>query len=100
MRAKRLGTFRRGVHSNRSGVNVKKTVELEKEYEAEIEDIIRTGDHIPKIEDFIIFVPKTKQGEHGKFKTTSVGGMLTIGELVNAQSDRCPELTVAIKKIS
>jgi len=100
MRAKQLGTFRRGFGSNRSGVKVKKTVELEKEYEAEIEDTIRTGGDIIKIEDFVIFAPVTKQGEHVKFKTTRIGGRLTIGELVNAVSDRLPELTVAIKKIS
>ncbi|MDH5419866.1 MAG: TRAM domain-containing protein, partial [Candidatus Bathyarchaeota archaeon] len=36
---------------------MKKPVEVDKEYEAEIEDISRRGDGIAKIEGFIIFVP-------------------------------------------
>jgi len=62
--------------------NLKKPVELDKVYEAEIEDISRRGDGIAKIEGFIIFVPNTKQGEHVKFKITKVGNRFAIGELV------------------
>lgn len=64
--------------------NVKKPVEVEKEYEAEIEDISRRGDGIAKIEGFVIFVPNTKQGEHVKFKITRVGSRFATGELVQA----------------
>lgn len=64
--------------------NMKKPVELDKEYEAEIEDISRRGEGIAKIEGFIIFVPNTKRGEHVKFKVTRVGDRFAIGELVQA----------------
>jgi len=64
--------------------NVKKPVELDKEYEADIEDISRRGDGIAKIEGFIIFVANTKQGQHVKFKVTRVGNRFAIGELVQA----------------
>jgi predicted RNA-binding protein with TRAM domain len=64
--------------------NMKKPVELDREYEAEIQDMSRRGDGIAKIEGFIIFVPNTKQGEHVKFKITSVGSRFAIGELVHA----------------
>jgi len=64
--------------------NMKKPVEVDKEYEAEIEDISRRGDGIAKIEGFIIFVPDTKQGEHVKFKVTRVGSRFATGELVQA----------------
>jgi len=64
--------------------NVKKPVEVDKEYEAEIQDISRRGDGIAKIEGFIIFVPNTKQGEHVKFKVTRVGSRFATGELVQA----------------
>lgn len=63
---------------------MKKPVELDKEYEAEIEDISRRGDGIAKIEGFIIFVPKAKKGEHVKFKITRVGSRFAIGELIQA----------------
>ena len=59
-------------------------VEVNKEYEAKIEDISRRGDGIAKIEGFIIFVPNTKQGEQVKFKITRVGNRFAIGELVPA----------------
>jgi len=64
--------------------NLKKPVELDKEYEAKIQDMSRRGDGIAKIEGFIIFVPNTRQGEHVKFKITSVGNRFAIGELVQA----------------
>ena len=64
--------------------NVKKPVELDKEYEAEIEDISRRGDGIAKIQGFIIFVPNTKQGQHVRFKITRVGSRFAIGKLVQA----------------
>jgi len=64
--------------------NMEKPVEVDKEYEAEIEDISRRGDGIAKIQGLIIFVPNTKQGEHVKFKVTRVGSRFAIGELVQA----------------
>jgi predicted RNA-binding protein with TRAM domain len=64
--------------------NNMKPVEVNKEYEAEIEDISRRGDGIAKIQGFIIFVSNTKQGEHVKFKVTRVGNRFAIGELVQA----------------
>ena len=62
--------------------NREKPVEVDKEYEAEIQDISRRGDGIAKIEGFIIFVPNTKQGEHVKFRVTRVGNRFATGELV------------------
>ena len=70
--------------SSRPSFNVKKPVELDEEYEAEIEDMSRRGDGIAKIEGFVIFVPNTKQGEHVKFKITRVGNRFATGELVQA----------------
>ena len=70
--------------SSRPRFNVKKPVELDEEYEAEIEDVSRRGDGVAKIEGFVIFVPNTKQGERVKFKVTNVGSRFAIGELVQA----------------
>jgi len=69
---------------NEPRFHVKKPVEVEKEYEAEIEDISRRGDGIARIEGFVIFVPNTKQGEHVKFKITRVRSRFATGELVQA----------------
>jgi predicted RNA-binding protein with TRAM domain len=70
--------------SSSSRFNVKTPVELDNEYEAEIEDISRRGDGIAKIKGFVIFVPNTKRGEHVKFKITRVGRRFAVGELLEA----------------
>jgi len=57
-------------------------VEVDKEYEAEIEDISRRGDGIARIQGFVIFVPNTKQGQHVKFKVIRVGNRFATGELL------------------
>jgi predicted RNA-binding protein with TRAM domain len=64
--------------------NIDTPVDIDKEYEAEIEGISRRGDGIARIQGFVIFVPNTKQGEHVKFKVTRVGNRFAIGELVQA----------------
>jgi len=61
---------------------MKKPVDLDEEYEAEIEDMSRRGDGVAKIEGFVVFVPNTKQGELVKFKITRVGSRFAVGELV------------------
>ena len=68
--------------SHSYGFNRNQPVEVDKEYEARIEDISRQGDGIAKIEGFIIFVPNTKVGDQIKFKVTRVGNRFAIGELV------------------
>jgi predicted RNA-binding protein with TRAM domain len=60
---------------------VKAPVEVDKEYEAEIEDMSRRGDGIAKIQGFVIFVPDTKRGDHVKFKVTRVRERFAVGEL-------------------
>ena len=70
--------------NNRPSFDVKKPVELDKEYEAEIEDISRRGDGVARIEGFIIFVPNTKKGQHVKFKITRLGNRFATGEVVEA----------------
>ncbi|NIR86153.1 TRAM domain-containing protein [Candidatus Bathyarchaeota archaeon] len=73
---------RRRFGSSGLGFDLKKPVDLDKEYEAEIEDMSRRGDGIAKIRGFVVFVPNTKKGEHVKFKITRVGSRFAVGELV------------------
>ena len=68
--------------SNERGFTVKKPVEVDQEYEAEIEDISRRGDGVAKIEGLVIFVPDTQTGDHVKFKITQVGSRFAIGEVI------------------
>jgi predicted RNA-binding protein with TRAM domain len=73
---------RRTFGSGESRFNVKKPVELNNEYEADIQEISQRGDGIAKIEGFVVFIPNTKRGEHVKFKVTRVGNRFAMGELV------------------
>jgi len=73
-----------GFGSSRPRYDVKKPVELDKEYEAKIEEMSRRGDGVARIEGFVIFVPNTKQGEQVKFKITRVGNRFATGELIQA----------------
>ena len=70
--------------SSKPRFSAKKPVELDKEYETEIQDMSRRGDGIARIQGFVIFVPNTKQGENVKFKITRVGNRFATGELVQA----------------
>jgi predicted RNA-binding protein with TRAM domain len=66
--------------SGRPRFYVKPPVEVDKEYEAEIEDMGRMGDGIARINGFIILVPNTERGDHVKFKVKRVGKRFAIGE--------------------
>ncbi len=65
-------------------INMAKPVKVDKEYEAEIDDISRRGNGIAGIQGLVIFVPNTKQGEQVKFKVIKVGNSFAIGELAQA----------------
>jgi len=52
------------------------------EYEVAVETIGRRGDGIAKIEDFVVFVPGTRTGDHVKVKITEVGGSFATASVV------------------
>ena len=68
--------------SGRSRFHVKAPVEVDQEFEAEIEDVSRRGEGIAKIEGFIVFVPNTEQGDQAKFRIARVGNRFAIAELL------------------
>jgi predicted RNA-binding protein with TRAM domain len=71
-------------YGRNGGVYANHPVEVDKEYEATIEDVSRKGDGVAKIEGFVVFVPNAKRGEQVKFKITRVGRRFAIGELVQS----------------
>jgi predicted RNA-binding protein with TRAM domain len=68
--------------SGRARFYVNPPVEVDNEYEAEIEELSRRGDGIARINGFIIFVPTAALGEHVKFKIVRIGKRFAIGESV------------------
>ncbi len=57
-------------------------VEEGKVYEAKIEDMGREGDGLARIQNFVVFIPGTKVGDHVKVKITRVLRRMAFGEVV------------------
>jgi len=58
-------------------------VEEGKEYELEIKETSRQGDGVARIESFVVFVPRTKPGDHVKIKINSVRARFAIGVVIH-----------------
>ncbi len=63
-----------------------KPVEIGKEYDVEISEVGSRGDGIARINNFVIFVPNTKQGEKVKVNIKSLGRSFAVGERVDGAS--------------
>jgi predicted RNA-binding protein with TRAM domain len=63
-----------------------KPVEVGQEYDVEIKEISRRGDGIARIEGFIIFVPKTQNGDHVKIRVTRVSSRFAEAEVVSKEA--------------
>lgn len=59
-----------------------KPVEVGKEYEVDIKELSRRGDGVARIQGFVIFVPKTKAGDHVKVRVTEVRRTFASAEVV------------------
>ena len=63
-----------------------KPVEVGQEYDVEIKEISRRGDGIARIEGFVIFVPKTQNGDHFKIRVTRVSNRFAEAEVVSEEA--------------
>jgi len=75
---RRFGSGPRGFGRSRGPVPVKEGGELD----VTIEAVGRKGDGIAKVENFIVFVPGTKSGDHVKIKVISVSGSFAAASVV------------------
>ena len=57
-------------------------VKENQEIEVVIDDIGSRGDGIAKLQGFLIFVPRSKIGEHVRVRIVSVGGKFALAERV------------------
>ena len=81
---RRNGGFRGG--SRRPSFDLPKPVEVGKEYEVEISEVGSKGDGIARKDNFVIFIPNTKQGEKVKVRINNVGRSFAVGEKVSADA--------------
>jgi len=75
---RRFGRGPRGFRQSRGPVPVKEGDELD----VTIEAVGRKGDGIAKVENFVVFVPGTKAGDHVKIKVTGVSGGFATASVV------------------
>ena len=68
-----------------------KPVKVGEEYDVEITDVGAKGDGITKVENFIIFVPNGKKGEHCRIKIKEVANKFAVGEKVGAAKEETEE---------
>ena len=59
-----------------------KPVELEKEYDVEIQEKSRRGEGITRIEGLVVFVPNTKPGDKVRIKITRISRRFAEAEVV------------------
>jgi predicted RNA-binding protein with TRAM domain len=63
-----------------------KPVEVGQEYDVDIKEMSRRGDGIARIEGFVVFVPKTQNGDHVKIRVTRVSSRFAEAEVVSEEA--------------
>jgi predicted RNA-binding protein with TRAM domain len=59
-----------------------KPVEIGEEYEVDVQEISRRGEGIARMQGLVIFVPKTKPGDHVKIRITNISRRFAEAEVV------------------
>jgi predicted RNA-binding protein with TRAM domain len=69
----------------RGGREPLKPVKIGEEYEVEITESSQRGDGIARIEGLVVFVPKTKTGDHVRIRITHISRKFAEAELVEKE---------------
>jgi len=59
-----------------------KPVKVGDEVEVTISEVSRRGDGVTRIQGYVVFVPKAKQGDHVKIKITQLRPNYAVGEII------------------
>ena len=62
-----------------------KPVKIDEEYEVDIKEISQRGEGIARIEGLVVFVPKSKVGDHARIRITRISRKFAEAELVERQ---------------
>ncbi len=62
-----------------------KPVKIDEEYEVDIKEISQRGEGIARIEGLVVFVPKSKVGDHARIRITRLSRKFAEAELVEKQ---------------
>lgn len=59
-----------------------KPVKLGDEIDVEISEVSRKGDGVTRVQGYVVFVPRTKQGDKVRVKITQIRPNFAVGEVV------------------
>jgi predicted RNA-binding protein with TRAM domain len=62
-----------------------KPVEVDKEYEVDIQEMSRRGEGIARIQGLVIFVPNTKTGDHVTIRVKRISRRFAEAEVVGKE---------------
>jgi predicted RNA-binding protein with TRAM domain len=62
-----------------------KPVEVDKEYDVEIQEMSRRGEGIARIQGLVVFVPNTQNGDHVKIRVIRVSRRFAEAEVVGKE---------------
>jgi predicted RNA-binding protein with TRAM domain len=69
----------------RRGMFPPKPVEVDKEYEVDIQEVSRRGEGIARIQGLVIFVPNTKTGDHVTIRIKRISRRFAEAEVVDKE---------------
>ena len=76
---------RRGGFRGGRGRFPPKPVEVDKEYEVDIQEMSHRGEGIARIQGLVIFVPNTKTGDHVKIRIRRISRRFAEAEVVGKE---------------
>jgi len=62
-----------------------KPVKIDQEYEVDVKEMSQRGDGIARIEGFVVFVPKSKVGDHVRIRITRISSKFAEAILIERQ---------------
>jgi predicted RNA-binding protein with TRAM domain len=84
MRGENMEEGRGGLRAGR-GMFPPKPVEVDKEYEVDIQEMSRRGEGIARIQGLVIFVPNTKTGDHVTIRVKRISRRFAEAEAVDKE---------------
>lgn len=63
-----------------------KPVKVGDEIDVEISEVSRKGDGVTRVQGYVVFVPRTKQGDKVRVKITQIRPNFAVGEVVGQAS--------------
>jgi predicted RNA-binding protein with TRAM domain len=84
MRGENMEEERGGFREGR-GMFPPKPVEVDKEYEVDIQEMSRRGEGITRIQGLVIFVPNTKTGDHVTIRIKRISRRFAEAEVVDKE---------------